>query len=955
LLIVTGDRSARIDLFNASDFQPAGKITIPGVDYLRDLAVSESSDNPYLYCTAAEAQPVRQATSTVRPDESRSRQKPMPRPIRSLKMVRVNLQTEEFESAAPDRIDASARCVLSPDGTRLYVAAEKMVRLCDYRQEGVSGRLHSLESTSAGYGSQLVCDVRNRRLLAGGRAISPRLRYLHGETVRPYPQEGRGRQQNYRLIPLAAFRNIPVCFGIDHINNTLFRASTDTYEPLGESELEVDLRRDQHTRHATSDPRWKKDCLKLWRCFHMAGFADDRRSQAITVLDQTVLIAKIDRLSLESKPVPHIAALPKTLTVGESVDVRLLDRPDAKFELWTDTSDVQEGWPKPLGAPTPPPGQIALQLDAAMTSSQKVIHLSSIQPLAGRPLPMTLRVGDEEMRAVGILGFTKSLLVERSDPVAHKVSESIVILQEDSLPVQEPPMPQIEGGRLTWTPGYQQVGDQLILLRMTLAGQTRIIPWETSVRPPTYDIDCPFRIAGISARDDQTVFVWNGVSRSGLRDKTAAFGEPFQLAILNTTTQAIEQTVELSGPVASVLAVPGHVLVAVGGTSPQVLVYNESLKVSHREIPTQTPIIRMQVIADRYLAGWTRIGIGQELGLQLSLPDLEPLDELHRSDFALVGSVADGWVWDGVLWDQELKKPRLLIDLAPKGPAHVTRQDTVLPFMSPIGGQIDHSLGGRYLFHWQPQQGPTVPLYSNIRLQDYPGSFELSDRHLLFQTWAEIYRPRLNNAPRLHARLPLAYQSSGKRVSEPVSYSRTCRIGDELLAVRQNQIISYPISIVTIPDQPPYRFVERQSKLFYDAERTARFEYSVEGGEVERYLMRLYWVRPVDPEAVPDIELESATGEFAVRWDVESVLHPLTGRQPWMPEAGQQKLEVVLGQEVNDPVVPAWIWVVAEHRDGIKKAALRHCILLKVPRSAIPTREDLLRALKEQRSRKLKK
>lgn len=144
---------------------------------------------------------------------------------------------------------------------------------------------------------------------------------------------------------------------------------------------------------------------------------------------------------------------------------------------------------------------------------------------------------------------------------------------------------------------------------------------------------------------------------------------------------------------------------------------------------------RLSLVADKFLAVFG----GEYPPRRYRLPDLKSLDPAtdygshSRDELMLIGRTAFGWCWDGMLWDDSLTTPRLLIQprefthgpflregvLAPNAPQRITVS---------VPGWHPFCPGLRPVGPYDPPMSPDIP--SNLEVVAREGTMRLTGRTL---------------------------------------------------------------------------------------------------------------------------------------------------------------------------------------------------------------------------------
>ena len=227
--------------------------------------------------------------------------------------------------------------------------------------------------------------------------------------------------------------------------------------------------------------------------------------------------------------------------------------------------------------------------------------------------------------------------------------------------------PVINGNDLNWTPTHEQVGRQRIRLRSRSGQASHEWEWPLEIYYP--DISLPFPVNGICIEPKlgNLAVVWGYRFESVSRDE--AKGQ-LTIGLVDLIEKKLLATRQMPGAIADAdVSSDSIYVIASSGfypRGPSAKPGNKLIRLDLSDLKTRATFelegeaSECRVIADRFL-----IAIFPDGKLQrFTLPDLKPME--HEANTSHMGSPVDyrrvrgGWLWEGVLWDEQMQLPLLL-------------------------------------------------------------------------------------------------------------------------------------------------------------------------------------------------------------------------------------------------------------------------------------------------------
>ena len=585
-------------------------------------------------------------------------------------------------------------------------------------------------------------------------------------------------------------------------------------------------------------------------------------------------------------------------------------------------------------------------LAAAMNNQQTVIYVSDLRPIAGNALPATLQIGDERMTLVSVDDFKTALNVTRTEPVSHSVSSEAWLLEEaDASAESGPNLPVVQGRTFRWTPSPEQLGKHTIRMRAKVGKVAHEWFWNLTVEQPIAQL--PFQVVGIEPeRGTRRAVVWGQKVISYLNPTTT---EPqpngYYVGVYDLAAKNLLVHKEVAKPIGSAVLHGSKVYAsliaydiepkadrqaenerqrAMSMVAPtQIVRFDaETLEIADQvAVPAHSR--RLEVIADRYLAAYGRDTYCFNIG---DLTAVEP--HVGGYEYPTVGRLRNRWVWEGVVWDEAMKVPQLLLYPVhfeqPPG-AHSPSQ-----MFCASGGTISMSTQGPHACTWFPiNSGPM----GQRRLQDFPGSLSCANGSVDAYSWASPSTVIVGGGTKKTSVKLLDINSvriAGDRHTQGLrSVGHVTEADGEVHVALLGKLYSLSLDKL-IQEEEAFRFVEQQEKFVLEAGKPAKLSYSAP--DAVNYELQVWYQRPHFHDEQPNVTAKSLDGTFDIAADA------LQGSAGEMSAEELKQItpafKRLTGRNPRGSIRPIYISVIAEHKDGKQKAGLAHSYLVEFPKSS---------------------
>lgn len=419
VFVIAGQDEARLHLVDTDSLEPIGTIKLEGLKFVDFLAGSPNPDDPFVYYSSDRYQSVGASASEGVENETADR------------LGRVNLVTGKQDGQTRVKF---ADVAVSSDGERLYARPNSSAN-------GVTGNWSELLNYNG--------DHNRSRIRNWSRSSTTSPACSLGEFVcinnSVFNQSMSIQMAKLDYAPGALFHHRPLLVGLS--KSAIVFGSANDYRQLASIPLPGNwLRTDR--RADPSDFRLRHDVSPSVRTRFLDIKADGTRELAIVTFGEHLVLAPLDKIKLPSEPSLFVrTSLPKKVTPGVQFQMKLkADTEATVFKYVPNTDWLQNEKQRLLG--NRPPGESSprpLQLRAGVTAEQSFIFLKDLKPLAGRKLPMNLRIGNEVMQVTKL--DKGRLIVKRTNPVGHGFSERIAVIDKDGRNVTTPSTPAEPKGK----------------------------------------------------------------------------------------------------------------------------------------------------------------------------------------------------------------------------------------------------------------------------------------------------------------------------------------------------------------------------------------------------------------------------------------------------------------------------------------------------------------------------
>ena len=765
------------------------------------------------------------------------------------------------------------------------------------------------------------------------------------------------------FAPAAAFQGRPVLIGLS--KNELVFGSANDYRPLASIPLPSDwLRDDRHV--VRQDFRLRHELAPTLKSAYLDIRADHRRGLGLVVTGEHLVIAPLAKARMRHEPSLIVRqTLPAPVTAGQPVVLKLqTEAPSPVFEFVPNADGLHssnEGRLRLLGAASPASQALQVFLAAAVNSQQNLVFVRNIELFANAKLPLQIQIGDEVMAVTSIDDFKEALVVERTSPVAHSVTSKITLPAD---PAAAPSLPSVIAGTFRWTPSSDQVGRHTI--RMRARSGKLVHEWFWDVEVQREAMEFPFYVQGIEPEPGTSrAVIWGRATAPWIAAPGAKPNASY-LGVYDLAERRLLHHAQVEKPISAAAMHASGIYAALVSLDTEVKASRQAenaREAANRQV-TPTKIVRydpqtlraaevaeipehcgrLLVIGGRYLAGFDR---WSGATFRLAIPALAPATPVANYPYPIAGRIKDGWVWDGVVWDDAFREPRLLLF-----PVHFeTRQNDAPEMIAAAGGTIAMRPAGPYVCTWFPSGAVENHRHS---LHDHPGALSCTEGRVDLFSSADTSRVRLGatRPPDASVKLididlhrPPRGPAIDDRQFAQMFAGHVTESGGEVYVALQGKLHSFPLERL-VREETPFRFVERQERIVLEAGQTARLSYSAPGAT--KYEFQLWYQRPHFADDQPAFTAQSADGTFELPLDNISELAGKAlavvgiGAQDRGPQATLDRVTAYMkrieptfhqltGRLPAGVPFPVYVSVIAEHPDGRQKAGLAHSYLIEVP------------------------
>jgi hypothetical protein len=387
-------------------------------------------------------------------------------------------------------------------------------------------------------------------------------------------------------------------------------------------------------------------------------FADDQRQLVLAVCPERLALLPLTQLNLPREDSLIVRnRLPSQLIEGQEITLELdIPSRSATVEIVTIADDDVNKYRQVVASVGVAPPRVEIPLAASVNSSQNILFIPDVSRLRDAELPLTIQIDDELMTVTALDDFKDALMVERTNGAAHSVSSPIIVVPDGQQ--ERPTAPVLQGRTLKWRPATARFPKQTVHFKTKSGKLEHHWYWDVLITPMS--IDCPFYAQGIEFDSQNTrAVVW------GRPPGTAA---EFPVAVWDSATQRFIQQATVPHAVKSAAIDETGVYLAYDHVGPaqtglpaptQIVRLNATTLQPEAEAPVPSHCHKLQVIGGKYLAAFGMEGQTFRFSvpdLQVAAPQIPDLPGL-----ALAGRVRDQWIWDGMVWDQAMARPQLLL------------------------------------------------------------------------------------------------------------------------------------------------------------------------------------------------------------------------------------------------------------------------------------------------------
>jgi len=541
-------------------------------------------------------------------------------------------------------------------------------------------------------------------------------------------------------------------------------------------------------------------------------------------------------------------------------------------------------------------------------------------------------------------------------------------------------LPRQTDDKICWTPDRSLIGKQDILVTATLGDDQRnwIWPIEIGYRPTEESFD--FYVQGISGSPQSKLAVVWGIAHEDVairypqNNRSSQWADQSILAIYDIESREIRNRIEVPYEIISaklhstgVYAVSGNAnsRTPIGTQLPGRLLRFDAaslkpLGAMHLNLTNPSvdglPSFELELQgADEIFVFAKRMQIDPqgEISLgsdyRISLPDLTLLETTKQKKLRYIGLDASSPIQEGVLWDESLTSPKLLLDpgkildsfgrnmienmpsVTLEWPSKRVLTGTYIP-----SANVQARSTNRGIYIYPPEQNPTIKPVEFLTLIPFP----------------QKEPPQVNQVQ------PLQYDDL------IISKEIEALCGPFLFATSAGRV--FRIQTRSLPTSPKvFSLIAQQDHFVIQAGEKMRWNYSAPGAT--RYSLEVYLnIRRIESEGLEFddtalqkvIELESKDGSFEFEIGKELVTHAVKSYlKAYFTDPTFGLVEVIglidkmekpyrrlTGRTPSTLPAVATLVITAEDGNGKQKTKLSHCSLVEVPLEELLPEIDDLRA-----------
>jgi hypothetical protein len=897
---------------------------------------------------------------------------------------RIDLTTEKSEGT--ESVFSDGLCV-SPDGKTIFTVATAGSNIIyGTWSEVTSDHLLDRKIPSMSGGNVYFIDD---RYFSGGREYIPaHINYQNNKESRVLGLIESGQSFGYDV--LACFESIPIVVGVS--KNKLILGSLLNKHTLAEFNIPTEL---DNYRQLFFDNRKKREDDRFGNRYFgyrsaRAAYADDNRKLAVFITSNHLAVVPLGKSDLnQTHPLNFSPSLPVKMELGSTFEIQvpqIARSSGAEFFLEDNEAKIEE-LIKPDHEPSP-----GLRADGE--KGQSAYFVGPISAFLKRRTPYQIKIGEETMTVIRVEPDYDLIRVKRTSDIEHSVSETLVFLDE---PVVHSDLASYQDGTIRFTPTIEQIGKRNLVLRAKLGSESRSWFWPLEVvSNPTAD-HFDFYVQGIyGIPETQIAIVW-GISKgsqnrlTGQNGQSDALSDEGILAIYDTKTNKILKQTDIPFEIDNAIYHPTGIYaltrnLEVRGSNPDlsatmlVRFDAESLQKKNSRIIGPDNFLsnlseyHLFVQANKHLVLTCErdfpkdnlFGYGRNTNkkdYRLKIPSLEDSTPPTISDLPLDGIVETGLIKNGILWDNNLRVPKLLLYPHAFGKnrvhhsAPVIGEDGTVSVVRCLFDGPNSSFRTSPMWFWRP--GLKVP-GRNIVIKSAPEGLQVYSN---FANHAPVLDPTQAFYASYDPRKPLAlidYPNQKKPEFTPhTRLGSETLCGNQVLATSLGKVFRVPLDL--LPKEPEnFAFEEKQNRFVIEAGKKTKVEYSADGAE--KYTLRIYLnaisgslveIQEDYLRQVKVVEMESTDGKFELLFDVDKVadsIFTFVKEDNWKfvgridrpkPPTREEFLEAI--KIISDPYKEltgknpttlhaiATAVVTANHKDGKQMAGLLHAYLVEVP------------------------
>ncbi len=536
-------------------------------------------------------------------------------------------------------------------------------------------------------------------------------------------------------------------------------------------------------------------------------------------------------------------------------------------------------------------------------------------------------------------------VVSRPNPQPHTKDALAEVVVNEPTPIDPANIPMTKDDKVAWRPAPGVCGVQYLRLLARSGETTREILQRIDITLPKREL--PYVIYGLSVdRDNETALIWGRDKGNG-----TTLGK-WKASIVDLTGKAPDRTIDVNKSILSGCVDKRAFYLAIDGQERPMPVYldsnfwnsNERSEIQAYDINKMTPlkkvattdkVIQLESLAGKYLIA--------NKTLTLVLPDMKPIPNRNTSHpTTFNGRVGDGWLFDGVLYDKDMVKPKLLVhptfnlNSSSMRPASTMRNQSY-DVIERVGGpqfQMINPRAGRIEDLGAPLsrlQGGVRIDTGWLRISGFPpangAEFGMGQPITLAQ--CQLFKPRYQGSP---------YWIQGEFF--PIGASNenfVCGYWDELWTAPMASLM---------PRTESFQFPQQQDKFILNAHKPNTLNFSVENAQ--SYDLAFFNAAGFSE---PLLSLHSDTGKFEFEFDEKSLVDIATfeiKRVARSNGAGTNEMDsrpyeklvadatqAYAGKKLNGVGIPIYACVTATHKDGKNRCILTHFYMVDVSNNAI--------------------